>query len=145
MAISPMTRAGPPGASAILFSFELHVYCCTFCGSLLKPSKTCLFLIGATQLLRDLLARCCDVHLMPGLHATTSEHHSKLSLMFLNSRSLVNKLVDFQASIYANSVDIVIVTETWLSPPFWIMKFYQFATMFIVETEDKTKEVEEFL
>ena len=46
MAISPMTRAGPRAASAILFSFESHVYCCTFCGSLLKPSKTCLFLIG---------------------------------------------------------------------------------------------------
>ena len=49
MAISPMTRAGPPVAPAILFSFELHVYCCTFCGSLLKPSKTCLFLIGAVR------------------------------------------------------------------------------------------------
>ena len=63
----------------------------------------------------DLLARCGDVYPMPGLQATTSYHHSKLSLMLLNARSLVNKLVDFQASIYANSVDIVIITETWLT------------------------------
>ena len=63
----------------------------------------------------DLFARCGDVHPMPGPQATTSEHHSKLSLKLLNARSLVNKLVDFQASIYANSVDIVIVTETWLT------------------------------
>ena len=63
----------------------------------------------------DLLAHCSDVHPMPGPQATTSEHHSKFSLMLLNARSLVNKLVDFQASIYANSVDIVIVTETWLT------------------------------
>ncbi|XP_068703977.1 uncharacterized protein [Montipora foliosa] len=63
----------------------------------------------------DLLARCGDVHPLPGPQATTSEHHSKLSLMLLNARSLVNKLVDFQASIYANSENIVIVFETWLT------------------------------
>ena len=63
----------------------------------------------------DLLACCGDVHPLPGPQATTSEYHSKLSLMLLNARSLVNKLVDFQASIYAYSVDIVIVNETWLT------------------------------
>ena len=54
----------------------------------------------------DLLARCGDVHLTPGPQATTSEHCSKLSLMLLNARSLVNKLVDFEASTYASDVDI---------------------------------------
>ena len=62
----------------------------------------------------DLHACCGDVHPMPGPQATTSKHYSKLSLMLLNARSLVNKLVDFQASIYASDVDIIIVTETWL-------------------------------
>ena len=87
----------------------------------------------------DLLARCGDVHPMQGPQTTTSEHHSTFSLMLLNARSLVNKLVDFQASLYANSVDIVIVTETWIT------KFYQVVATFIVETEEKIKEVEEFL
>ena len=63
----------------------------------------------------NLLARCGDVHPMPGPQATTSKHYSKLSVMLLNARSLVNKLVDFQASTYASDVDIIIVTETWLT------------------------------
>lgn len=79
----------------------------------------------------DLLARCGDVHPMSGPQATASVHHSELSLMLLNARSLVNKLVDFQASIYASGVDIVIVTEIGLRPPFWITKFYQVVTMFV--------------
>ena len=62
----------------------------------------------------NLLACCGDVHPIPGPQATTSEHYSKLSLMLLNAHSLANKLVDFQASIYASDVDIIIVTETWL-------------------------------
>ena len=79
----------------------------------------------------DLLARCGDVHPMSGPQATASVHHSELSLMLLNACNLVNKLVDFQASIYASGVDIVIVTEIGLRPPFWITKFYQVVTMFV--------------
>jgi hypothetical protein len=35
--------------------------------------------------------------------------------MLLNACSLVNKLMDFQASIYSSNVGIVVVTETWLT------------------------------
>ena len=63
----------------------------------------------------DLLVRCGDIHPMPGPQNTTNKPHSKLSLMLLNARSLVNKLIDFQASIYSKSVDIIIVSETWLT------------------------------
>ena len=36
--------------------------------------------------------------------------------MLLNARSLRNKLTDFQASIYYDDVDILVITETWLTP-----------------------------
>lgn len=94
----------------------------------------------------DLLARCGDVHPMSGPQATASVHHSELSLMLLNARSLVNKLVDFQASIYASGVDIVIVTETWLTAAILdheiLLSCYDVC---IVVTEEKIKEVEVFL
>ena len=40
----------------------------------------------------------------------------ELSFILLNARSLNNKLQDFQAMVYSKDLDIVIVTETWLTP-----------------------------
>ena len=64
----------------------------------------------------DLLICCGDVHPMPGPRASLRQRTSNLSVMLLNARSLRNKLTDFQASIYSNDVDILVITETWLTP-----------------------------
>ena len=41
-------------------------------------------------------------------------NNSKLNCALLNSRSLCNKIVEFQGLVYGNNLDVVAVTETWL-------------------------------
>ena len=65
----------------------------------------------------DLLICCGDVHPMPGPRASSvRQRTSNLSVMLINARSLRNKLTDFQDSIYSNDVDILVITEIWLTP-----------------------------
>ena len=58
-----------------------------------------------------------DVQLNPGPTASSSScitKNSKLNCVLLNSRSLCNKIVEFQGLVYGNNLDVVAVTETWL-------------------------------
>ena len=55
--------------------------------------------------------------LNPGPTASSSScisNNTKLNCVLLNSRSLCNKIVEFQGLVYGNNLDVVTVTETWL-------------------------------
>lgn len=59
---------------------------------------------------------CGDVQRNPGPNVTiaTNNNDSKLNCMPINSRSLCNKLVEFQGLVYGNDLDVLAVTVTWL-------------------------------
>lgn len=93
----------------------------------------------------DLLICCGDLHPLPGPLASLRQRTSNLSVILLNARSLRNKLTDFQASIYSNDVDIlVILPKRGLRPPSWIMKSFRVVTAFIVATGNKIEKAEAF-
>lgn len=57
------------------------------------------------------------MQLNPGPTASTSScitKNSKLNCVLLNSRSLCNKIVEFQGLVYGNNLDVVAATDTWL-------------------------------
>lgn len=57
-----------------------------------------------------------DVQLNPGpisLNSSCTTSNSKLNYTPLNSRSLCNKLVEFQGLVYGDNLDVIAVTETW--------------------------------
>lgn len=60
-----------------------------------------------------------DAQLNPGPAISISSNSStslnaKLNCVLLNSRSLCNKLHEFQGLVYGHNLDVVAVTETWL-------------------------------
>ena len=68
-----------------------------------------------------------DVQLNPGPTASSSScitKNSKLKCVLLNSRSLCNKIVEFQGLVYGNNLDVVAVTETWLHNGYFDVKYY---------------------
>ena len=55
--------------------------------------------------------------LNPGPTASSSScisNNTKLNCVLLNSRSLCNKIVEFQGLVYGNNLDVGTLTETWL-------------------------------
>ena len=86
----------------------------------------------------DLLLRSGDVHPLPGPQNTNTRLQTTLSVMLLNVRSLVNKLMDFQASVYSKNVDIVIITETWLTPA--ILDYEILPTGYDIHRRDRSKD-----
>ena len=65
-----------------------------------------------------------DVSLNPGpsqqperpLERPQNSYFTSIKVGLLNTRSIVNKLSDFELFIMSNDLDIVLVTESWLSP-----------------------------
>ena len=55
----------------------------------------------------------CTFH-QPTEIASATDNNSKLNCLLINSRSLCNKLVEFQGLVYGNDLDLIAVTETWL-------------------------------
>ena len=53
------------------------------------------------------------------LNSSCTTINSKLNCVLLNSRSLCNKLAEFQRLVYGNNLDVVAVTETWLHDCFF--------------------------
>ena len=46
---------------------------------------------------------------------TTGNDSSWLSVLYINPRSIVNKLKQFQSLVYSKSLDLIGLTETWLN------------------------------
>ena len=44
-----------------------------------------------------------------------SSSDKKLKLFFANTRSLVNKLIEFKSFVFENQFDIIMINESWLS------------------------------
>ena len=87
-----------------------------------KHGATCLFIPGSDPPLDITISM--DVSLNPGpsqqperpLERPQNSYFTSIKVGLLNTRSIVNKLSDFELFIMSNDLDIVLVTESWLSP-----------------------------
>jgi len=46
-------------------------------------------------------------------------NNSKLNFFYTNAQSICNKIKELQGFIYGTSIDIIAITETWLSSDYW--------------------------
>ena len=58
-----------------------------------------------------------------------------LHICLMNTRSLINKLSNFQSFICSSDFSILCITETWLSQDIFDNEIYPMATPFIVKIE----------
>ena len=71
----------------------------------------------------------------PPTQTPTPSSSNWISLCLWNSRSLVNKLCDFQSFIYSSSFNVIAIVENWLSP--FIADNEIFPTGFTIHSKDR--------